>query len=157
MSDKPSLAPLFSQVDVTTGSTPKASVPAGADQTDLLREVLSAQDRTNELLEEMVGLLTAQHRRRNAELAKWRKANPGLAENCREAAESLSEVQVEFLERLTDEVSDTHQEMTYGDFMLTEFVDRYGPRLAHLNGVIQALAQLGGGPAPASEDVEGEG
>jgi hypothetical protein len=25
---------------------------------------------------------------------------------------------------------------------LTEFVDRYGPRLAHLNGVLQMLAQL---------------
>jgi hypothetical protein len=25
---------------------------------------------------------------------------------------------------------------------LSEFVDRYGPRLAHLNGVLQVLAQL---------------
>ncbi|MEO1497284.1 MAG: hypothetical protein AAFV43_09055 [Planctomycetota bacterium] len=155
MPDKPSLAPLFSQVDVTTSSAPKATAPQGADQADLLREVLSAQDRTNELLEEMVGLLTAQRRQRNAELAKWRKANPALADDCREAAESLSGVQVDFLQRLTEEVGDTHEEMAYGDFMLTEFVDRYGPRLAHLNGVIQALAQLGGGPA-AADDADGE-
>ena len=29
-----------------------------------------------------------------------------------------------------------------GDFMLNEFVDRFGPRLAHLNGVLQVLSQL---------------
>jgi hypothetical protein len=31
--------------------------------------------------------------------------------------------------------------------MLNEFVDRFGPRLAHLNGVLQVLAQLSA-PAP---------
>ena len=27
-----------------------------------------------------------------------------------------------------------------GAFLLNEFIDRFGPRLAHLNGVIQMLA-----------------
>jgi hypothetical protein len=31
-----------------------------------------------------------------------------------------------------------------------EFVDRVGPRLAHLNGVLQVLAQLGSG-VPAQQ------
>jgi hypothetical protein len=34
--------------------------------------------------------------------------------------------------------------------MLNEFIDRYGPRLAHLNGVIQVLAQLSSVPNPAN-------
>ena len=34
-----------------------------------------------------------------------------------------------------------------GDFLLNEFVDRYGPRLAHLNGVLQVLSQLSNTPA----------
>ena len=34
--------------------------------------------------------------------------------------------------------------------MLSEFVDRFGPRMAHLNGILQVLAQLGSGvPAQA--------
>jgi hypothetical protein len=37
-----------------------------------------------------------------------------------------------------------------GEFMLNEFIDRYGPRLAHLNGVLQVLAQLGNTPAPTT-------
>ena len=29
------------------------------------------------------------------------------------------------------------------EYLLNELVDRYGPRLAHLNGVLQVLSQLG--------------
>jgi hypothetical protein len=31
-----------------------------------------------------------------------------------------------------------------GEFVLSEFVDRFGPRMAHLNGVLQVLAQISG-------------
>jgi hypothetical protein len=40
--------------------------------------------------------------------------------------------------------------MVEGDFVLNEFIDRYGPRLAHLNGVIQVLAQLSSVTNPAN-------
>ncbi|TWT97069.1 hypothetical protein Pla108_28460 [Botrimarina colliarenosi] len=156
MSEKGLLPQLFSQLDVTSGAHRPSHVEPQDDQTGLLRDMLTAQDRTNELLEELVGTLTAQQRHRQQEMQRWRDANPQLATNCREAAEVLSEVQVDFLERLTEDVKDNGEEMAYGDFMLTEFVDRYGPRLAHLNGVIQALAQLGGcQAAPADEEQEG--
>ena len=83
------------------------------------------------------------HKQRLQELHQWKNANPRLAESCREAAEALSRVQVEYLERMTEEINDTAEDMAGGEFMLNEFVDRFGPRLAHLNGVIQVLAQLG--------------
>jgi hypothetical protein len=54
----------------------------------------------------------------------------------------LSRVQVEYLQKITEEITDTADDMECGEFMLNEFVDRFGPRLAHLNGVIQVLAQL---------------
>lgn len=156
MSEKSILPQLFSQVDVTTGAQRPTHVTPQDEHTELLKDVLAAQDRTNELLEELVGTLTSQQRRRHEEMQRWRDANPRLAESCREAAEVLSEVQVDYLDRLTDDVRENGAEMSYGDFMLTEFVDRYGPRLAHLNGVIQALAQLGGcQPAQADEEQEG--
>jgi hypothetical protein len=37
-----------------------------------------------------------------------------------------------------------------GEFVLSEFVDRFGPRLAHLNGMLQVLAQLSSIPNPTS-------
>jgi hypothetical protein len=136
---------LFTQVDITAG--PQLSRPreesAPDEQTTLLRNILAAQDRQNELLEELVNQLGAPQRQRAQELAQWKQANPQLARGCRLAAESLSQVQVEFLGTMTNEINENADALMDGEFMLNEFVDRFGPRLAHLNGVLQILAQLG--------------
>ncbi len=153
MTQHHSYAPLFSQVDVSTGGQPRPILSPAEEQTELIREMLSAQDRTNELLEELVTIVSSQHKQRNSELKRWRDANPDLAQNCREAAEVLTKVQVEYLDRLTEDVSESKDELVYGEFMLAEFIDRYGPRLAHLNGVIQVLAHLGSTPASTETPV----
>ena len=103
---------------------------------------MTAQDRQNELLEELVNQLCVTQRQRTTELGQWKQADPRLAKGCRMAAEVLSKVQAEFLELLTDEVNSNAEELLDGEFVLNEFIDRFGPRLAHLNGVIQVLAQL---------------
>lgn len=144
---------MFSQVDVTAGSTPRPQIHADMEQSELLREVLAAQDRTNEILEELVGVMAHQQKQRAQELHQWRNANPNLAESCREAAESLSRVQIDYLERITDEINDSAEDMVEGEFLMNEFVDRFGPRLAHLNGVIQVLAQLSSTPSPTSQQA----
>ena len=51
---------------------------------------------------------------------------------------------------MTEEINDTSDDMVDGEFLLNEFIDRYGPRLAHLNSVIQVLAQLSSVPNPAN-------
>ncbi len=145
--------PLFSQVDVTAGSTPLSTARATMEQSAVLREVLAAQDRTNELLEELLTVTANSQKQKAQELYQWRNANPGLAESCREAAESLSRVQLDYLERITDEINDSAEDMVEGEFLLNEFVDRFGPRLAHLNGVIQVLAQLSSTPTPTSQQA----
>ena len=152
MSTQEPSSTLFSQVDVTSSARPQ-SAPSGCDEhSELLREVLSAQDRTNELLEDLVGTMASVQRQRTNELNQWRDANPYLANACRDAAESLSQVQIEFLDRMTEEINETHENLLEGDFMLNDFIDRFGGRLAHLNGVIQVLAQLSSAPNPASTD-----
>jgi hypothetical protein len=152
MSHSHSTAPaMYTQVDVSAGATgAHAAAGTPVEHTELLREVLAAQDRTNELLEELVGVMGASHKQRLQELHQWKNANPRLAESCRDAAETLSRVQVEYLERMTDEISETADDMECGEFVMNEFVDRFGPRLAHLNGVIQVLAQLSSA-APANQ------
>jgi hypothetical protein len=136
------MTPIFSQVDVTSGSGARLIPSAGEEHVELLREVLSAQDRTNELLEELISTMASNQKQRAQELSQWKQANPQLANGCREAAETLSRVQVEYLDRMTEEINVAGDDLLDGEFMLNEFIDRYGPRLAHLNGVIQVLAQL---------------
>jgi hypothetical protein len=142
--------PLFSQLDVTSTTRTQSLLSPREEQTELLREILASQDRTNELLEDLATTLAANQKQRANELNQWRNAHPALASACREAAEALTRVQIEYLDRMTEEINDTSADMVEGDFMLNEFIDRYGPRLAHLNGVIQVLAQLSSVPNPAN-------
>ncbi len=140
---------LFTQVDISANTqpeTPNRSLEGGGAVTQILEQILVAQDRQNELLEEMMSQMNSSQRQRAAELSQWKKANPQLADTCRQAAETLSQVQSEFLHALTSEVDENGEAMMDGEFMLTEFVDRFGPRLAHLNGVLQVLSQLSSSP-----------
>lgn len=148
--DSHSSPALFTQVDITAGTQlgrPRDGQESGQEQVGLLRSILAAQDRQNELLEELVNQLGSAQKQRANELNQWKQANPALAASCRQAAESLSQVQVEFLSGMTREISENSDALMDGEFMLNEFVDRYGPRLAHLNGVLQILAQLSSAPS----------
>lgn len=113
----------------------------------LLRQMVAGQARQNQLLEDLMQQQNAAQKQRANELVQWKEANPELAKCCRSAAETLSQVQTQFLRNLTDEVLDNEDYLLDGEFMLNEFVDRYGPRLAHLNGVLQVLSQLSNIPA----------
>lgn len=152
--DEPrSRPPLCSQIDVVPSAysaPPAASGDQQAEQARLLRELLAGQDRQNELLEELVNQLGAAQRQRANELGQWKQANPYLARRCRAAAEALGKVQAEFLDSLTSAVDDNFDTLIDGEFMLNEFVDRFGPRMTHLNGLLQVLSQLSAAPNPAN-------
>ena len=151
MSQEPRDPQLFSQIDVSHVScggqnADESEEAAHAEQVRLLKDLAAGQDRQTELLQELVHLLGAQQRQRATELGQWKQANPELATRCREAAEAMGRVQTEFLENLTEEVSDSFDGLIEGEFMLNEFVDRFGPRMAHLNGILQVLSQLAAMP-----------
>lgn len=148
--------PLYTQLEVSAAASNRPVVRDRDDkqQTELLTNILSSLDRQNELMEELVGHLCQQQRQRSQELNQWRAANPALVRNCRRAAETLSQVQTSFLRSLTTEVNDNGEALGDGDFMLNEFVDRYGPRMAHLNSVLNVLAQLGGVRGAGSQNQE---
>jgi exonuclease VII large subunit len=140
------ISPMF-RIDVSAES--ESSHPASNDRIviELLRQMVANQQQQNRLLEELLQQNVAANKQRANELQQWKNANPDLARSCRRAAETLSRVQTEFLNSLTEEISDSEENLMEGEFMLNEFVDRFGPRLAHLNGVLQVLAQLGSAEA----------
>lgn len=146
---------LFTQVDITAGTHIPRQVNSQFAQEEtlsLLRNVLAAQDRTNELLEEMLSSMGAMQRHRNKELADWKDANPSLAESCKYACEALTRVQSIYLDTITREINDNEENMADGEYALNEFLDRFGARLAQLNGIVQVLATLGNAPNPSAEE-----
>ena len=147
MGNEPSqYSPVF-RIDVSAEPNAAANTPQNPTEATLalLQQIASAQQKQNQLLEQLVQTSVNAQKQRAAELDQWKDANPRLAKSCRRAAETLSRVQTDFLETLTEEIEDNAEHFTEGDYMLNEFVDRFGPRLAHLNGVLQVLAQLGNG------------
>ncbi|HBE69574.1 MAG TPA: hypothetical protein DDW52_15620 [Planctomycetaceae bacterium] len=148
--DPSQYSPIFS-IDVSADNNSSRQSNASNDDVvmRLLTQMVAAQQKQNQLLEQLVQANVNTQKQRQTELQQWKDANPRLANACRDAAEKLSNVQAEFLEKLTDEI-DVHDEDMYdSEYALNEFLDRFGPRLAHLNGVLQVLAQLGSGqPTP---------
>jgi putative heme iron utilization protein len=142
--DQSQISPVF-RIDVSSESAPEVIGRTDIIQTELLRQLVAGQQRQNELLAELTQFTAGMHKQRAAELQQWKDANPRLAKACRKAAETLNQVQTQFLESITEEISENGEHLVEGDFMLHEFVDRFGPRLAHLNGVLQVLAQLSDG------------
>lgn len=144
------LSPVF-RIDVTAETETEPRKSKDQIAIDLLRHLVAGQQQQNQLLEQMIQQNNAVNEQRANELQQWKDANPDLARSCRAAAETLSRVQTQFLDNLTEEISDSDGGLEESEFMLNEFVDRFGPRLAHLNGVLQVLAQLGNGePAQTS-------
>ena len=151
MADEPRPTPsLFTHIDVTTAST-AAPNSDNSSVNGLLSQLIHAQTRQNELLEQLIQQMNAAQRQRSSELGQGKQANPKLADRCRDAAETLGQVQTQFLENVTEQIEENADFMMDGEFMLNEFVDRFGPRLAHLNGVLQVLSQLGSVP-PSSNN-----
>ncbi len=136
------ISPMF-RIDVSAETESNQSQSNDRTAIELLRQLVASQLQQNRLLEELVQQNAAANKQRANELQQWKNANPELAKSCRRAAETLSRVQTQFLDQLTDEIADSEEHLIEGEYMLNEFVDRFGPRLAHLNGVLQVLAQLG--------------
>ncbi len=139
------ISPMF-RIDVSAEAS-DADTRASGDRVaiELLRQLVAGQQQQNRLLEDLIQQQVSTQKQRASELQQWKNANPELARACRQAAETLSKVQTQFLDSMTDEIADSEDHLMEGEYMLNEFVDRFGPRLAHLNGVLQVLAQLGSG------------
>ena len=73
----------------------------------------------------------------------WKKANPQLAMDVSQACQSLADIQASFLEQMTEEITENSEQLCDGSFVTDEFVDRFGPRLAHLMNMQQVFGVLG--------------
>lgn len=138
------------RIDVSAESEAGKQSDEDSNALELLNQLVVGQQQQNRLLEELVHQQVAANKQRASELQQWKNSNPDLARSCRQAAETLSRVQTQFLDTMTEEIASSEEHLVEGEYMLNEFVDRFGPRLAHLNGVLQVLAQLGSSDANAS-------
>lgn len=160
LNDKGPIQPVNTQVDASASSIPHTNNIA--ELTALMRRsvyvqdrILAAQNRQNELLTTIIEAITASGRQRSTELAQWKQANPRLARACKDASEKLGQLQTDFIDSLSDEIDMNFDTLQEGDFVLGEFVDKYGPRVAYLSSLMQLLSQLGNAPDTAAQQRPG--
>ena len=83
-----------------------------------------------------------QRARQVAELERWQQSHSGVAGSCKETLGRLEQVHASLLSDMASYVEEHHENLVEGDFALSDFVDQFGPRLAHLNTMLAVLRPL---------------
>jgi chromosome segregation ATPase len=109
---------------------------------EMQRQTLENQRQQLELAREASQIAREQRARQIAELERWQTGHEGVIEHCRESLGKLEQVHSALMGELTDYVDENHENLLEGEFTLTDFVDRFGPRLAHLNTMLAVLRPL---------------
>jgi hypothetical protein len=109
---------------------------------ELQRQLLEQQRQQLELARESAQVAREQRARQIAELERWQTGHEGVLDHCKEALGKLEQVHASLMAELAEYVGDNHENLIDGDFALSDFVDRFGPRLAHLNTMLAVLRPL---------------
>jgi hypothetical protein len=122
--------------------------PAPSEVADLLRQLLDAQ-------REQVGLMRAQMAAQDqmakwrAFLARWAGEFPDIGTACRQALPALERAYLGLIRELTGRLRGDDPDDLTDDFVLGEFLDRYGMRLGQLATVMSQLAPLADAAPPS--------
>lgn len=109
---------------------------------DLLRQNLEINRQELELTREIVQVNREQRARQSAELERWQNGHQRVLDSSREALARLEQVHAALIGEMAEYVDENHENLIDGDFALSDFVDRFGPRLAHLNTMLAVLRPL---------------
>lgn len=139
-----------------TGQNPAQPAPNPSDPTTLLhlllnlqtqildvqRQTLDVQRQQLELAREAAQISREQRARQLAELERWQTGHEPVLEHCRDSLANLEQIHAALMGELANYVTENHEDLIDGEFALTDFVDRFGPRLAHLNTMLAVLRPL---------------
>jgi len=115
------------------------------------RQILEIQRQQLEISRELLQVNREQRARQGAELERWQAGHEHVIDACRDTLGRLEQVHAALMSDLANYVEDNHDNLLEGDFSLSDFVDRFGPRLAHLNTMLAVLRPL----AAAKNKTEG--
>ncbi len=118
---------------------------------EIQKQILQNQQQQLELAKEATQIAREQRARQIAELERWQNGHEGVIEQCKESLGQLEQVHSALMGELVNYVADNHENLVDGDYALTDFVDKFGPRLAHLNTMLAILRPL----AAAARKTEG--
>jgi hypothetical protein len=118
---------------------------------DMLRQMFEVQRQQLDLAREMAQMNREMRARQGADLERWQSGHENVLDACRETLGRLEQVHASLIGEMATHVEENYENLLEGDFSLSDFVDRFGPRLAHLNTMLAVLRPL----AAANRKPEG--
>jgi hypothetical protein len=115
--------------------------PAAREIADLLKQLINLQ-------QEQVGLLKTQvanqdnSSRWRSFLARWEQEFPNIGSACKQALPILERTYLGLIRDLTERVNSSDADEIDDDFVLSEFLDRFGIRLGQMGNILSQLAPL---------------
>ncbi|HEV8059581.1 MAG TPA: hypothetical protein VGP68_06900 [Gemmataceae bacterium] len=119
-----------------------------ANLAGILQQMLEVQRQQLTHLQTLVSAHDGAARWR-AFLARWREDFPELAEACRQAIPTLERTYSKLITELTDQLGQNGAEALESEFVLQEFLDRYGMRLTQLGTLLNMVAPLADASSPS--------
>jgi hypothetical protein len=109
---------------------------------DVQRQMLDLQRQQLEISRELIQVNREQRARQGSELERWQAGHEAILDTCKETLGKLEQVHASLMGDLANYVEENHENLLEGDFSLSDFVDRFGPRLAHINTMLAVLRPL---------------
>ena len=120
----------------------QALVSLQAQTLEVQKQILQNQAQQLELAREATHIAREQRSRQIGELERWQAGHEQVLDQCRDSLGQLEQVHAALMGELVNHVADNHDNLLDGEYALTDFVDRFGPRLAHLNTMLAVLRPL---------------
>ena len=115
-------------------------LPPG-DVPDLLRQVLEVQRDQLAVLRQQAAQNDGGARWR-AFLGRWKEEFPDIGPACKTVLPVVERAYLTLVQDLTDRLMDNDAEPLENEFVLNEFLDRYGTRLGQLGTVLSQISPL---------------
>src|ERR1700722_7591570 len=109
---------------------------------EMQRQTMEMQRQQLELTRELTQVNREQRQRQIAELERWQQGHEHVLDGCRESLTNLEQVHAALMGDLANYVRENYENLLDGEYALTDFVDRFGPRLDHLNTMLAVLRPL---------------
>ncbi|HXD85694.1 MAG TPA: hypothetical protein VN641_04325 [Urbifossiella sp.] len=129
-------APLY----VTPTPLPGGLPPTNAELADLLRQMIDVQREQVTLLRAQLAATDGLARWR-AFLNRWSEEFPEIGGECKQAIPTLERAYIVLIRDLLGRMREVEEDLG-DDFVLTEFLDRFGTKLTQLGNMISNLSPI---------------
>jgi hypothetical protein len=115
--------------------------PPVREMVELLRQMIGLQQEHVNLIKTQIANQDNSNRWKSF-LARWEQEFPNIGSSCKQALPMLERTYLHLVREMTERVNSTDMPELDDEFVLSEFLDRFGIRLGQLGNILSQIAPL---------------